>query len=309
MDVVEQSIEEFTYSNIPQSFDDYDIAKTYIYESDIDNLTSDSVALFGNYYYRSVINDNLGNNPEKNVGVSWTKLRVSNKKAMLDYSSLSRSIADGEDLIVEFNRGNITNIALGNFDASLVRIEILDVNGDVLSDFTQEEFFSVNEDVYDYYSYIYSNYRVKTDRNIYFYIPLIGDKVRVTFADSFGGSASCGFLFGGKAIYIGDTMDEISFGFNSFATKEQDQFGTLTIINRSVQELVDFETLIEKGFMLKSKREVKDIYNKVVLFVLDPSKESEFENLLGLGVIENSSLVGEFNSTHSIMSFSVFEAI
>ena len=80
MEVIEQEVLEFTSSNIPQEFDTYDETKTYIYESDINNLTSDSVALFGNYYFRSVIDDNKGNNPLDNIGVSWTKLMVSFQK-------------------------------------------------------------------------------------------------------------------------------------------------------------------------------------------------------------------------------------
>ena len=116
-------------------------------------------------------------------------------------------------------------------------------------------------------------------------------------------------MFGGKAIEVGKTLSKVSFSFNSFAVKEQDDFGSLTIVNRSVQELVDFETMIKKELVFRAKREIKKIYNKVVLFVLDPQENESDENIVGIGVIENSSLVGEFNSTHSIISFSVFEAI
>lgn len=308
--IIKQKIESFTSSTITQTYDDYDSTKTYTLETDENTLTSASVCRFGNYYYRSVIDGNIGNNPAETEGVFWVLLRYSNQMAMINTSSYSKSVVEDTDLVVEFNRYTINSLAIGNFTASSVTIEHLDSSGVVIPEFTQEFTYSVNEEVYDYYDYMYAEYSSIVDRGIYINIPQIGVKLRVTLAKSTEANiASCGFLVGGANIDCGETLDGVSLSFNSFASKEYNEFGDLSLVNRPVQDLVDFETLVRTKEIQKTRKKTKDVYNDVVVFVLDPSETSEFDNLVGLGVIDSADLVGQFNSTHSIMSFSVFESI
>ena len=310
MEALKNKIDKFTYSNISQTYEDYDSEKAYSLIEDTEAQTSDSVCKLGNYYYRSVINDNQGNNPKTHLEQEWIGFRYSNQSAMLDSSSLSKSVVEGDDLIVEFRKGTITNLAIGYFEASSVIIEHLDEAGSVIDGFTKETYYSVNENVIDQWSYMYEPYSAEVDRGLYIPIPPIGITIRVTFKMvTATNRASCGFFSGGEAIIFGDTLSDVNFSFNSFATKELNAFGGLDIVNRDVQELVDFETLIPTNQVVQLKREVKKIYNEIIVFILDPTEDSEYEHLMGLGVIQDATVAGRFSSTKSMMSFSIMESI
>ena len=56
------------------------------------------------------------------------------------------------------------------------------------------------------------------------------------------------------------------------------------------------------------RRELKKIYDEIVLFVIDERDVSEYENLMTLGVIQDASVVLE-NNVESVISFSVIEAL
>jgi len=404
MDYLRQEIIAFQYVNIPATWADYNPATTYTLE-DSTSLTDDSVALYDNYYYRSLVTGNLGFTPTdpKYLGTKWMKWQVSNRYAMIDLSAQSKSIVVGGDLIVEFARGDIETLGIGNFEATDVIIEhynsgngvitgltiatSLDLNSTIIKgacfvddtrvekttdtaklftaskdtyvDITsagayvytevsngasapaitppnqrlsmvetdadnitattdlrtmltvasQSVHYSVNEDVIDYYSYMYSEYSAEVDRGIKLDIQPIGEYIRVTFVKQPDTNrASCGYLIGGQPVDMGETLSTVNFNFNSFALKETDSFGTLNIIKRNVQDLVDFETKIPQTQTVSIKREVKKIYNDIILFIVDPSDNSIHENLLTLGVIENAQVVLTSNSK-SILTWSIYEAI
>ncbi|MEA2091221.1 MAG: hypothetical protein U9O83_02515 [Campylobacterota bacterium] len=308
MEYLAQEILDFTSTNITARWADYNPSTTYTLEEDTSNLTDDSVVLYENYYYRSLVTGNVGFNPIEYLGTKWIKWDVSNRYAMIDLSSQSKSTTTGENLVVVFERNNIETLGLGNFEASQVVIEHLDSDGTTVLE-TQTLYYSVNEDVVDYYTYIYTEYSEDVGRGIKIDIAPTGTYIRVTFVyQANSNQASCGYLVGGQPIDMGCTLTDIDFSFNSFATKEQDEFGTLTIVKRSVQDLVDFETVIENTETQSIKREIKKIYNDIVVFIIDPSDTSIYENLLTLGTVENAGVViSEFTKTH--ITWSVMEAI
>ena len=54
--------------------------------------------------------------------------------------------------------------------------------------------------------------------------------------------------------------------------------------------------------------ELKKIYNEIVLFIVDERGNSDYENLMTLGVIQDASVLLE-NVVESVMTFSVLEAV
>lgn len=406
MKVLPQDIVDFTYINIPATYDDYDDTVTYIKEDDENALTSASVALVDNYYYRSVVNSNLDFNPIEYLNIKWTKWSVSNRFAMIDLQSQTKTTQTGGDLIAEFTRGTIETLGIGNYEASQIIIEHLNGDNGVISGLTiatsgnltstileglayvdnvridfldtpnlftaskdtyvdidntgtlvftevangagepaltlpnerlakvvtdgssipsvtdlrtplnnvigtagQTIPVSVNEEVIDYWSYIYAEYSIEVDRGTVINIDPIGDYIRVTFiADVTNNNAACGFLIGGQTIDMGETLSHVGYNFNSYATKETDKFGTLEVDKGAVQDLVDFETIINRDSAQTRLRQVKKFYNIIVLFIVDPEENSVFENLLTLGVVENASLLISDN-TANIITWQVFESI
>jgi len=305
---IKQEISNFITSNLTQEYNDYDSTTTYIYEN-IDTPSNDSVVRLGGYYWRSLIDSNIGNNPLKTENIKWIKWKPSNAYAMLDQKSLTKSVNIDSDIVVEFIRGKIDSLGFGYLETASIIIEHYDESDNLLPEFTQTIDFSVNETVYDLWSYIYDEYTEELDRGIYVPISLAGYKIKVTIKElANANQSSCGFLIGGEAIKMGETLDEVSFSFNSFSTATPDAFGNLDIIKRSVQDLVDFNTIINKGESPLVRRQIKKIYDEIVLFVIDESNDSIFENMLTLGKINNASTVAKV-SNKNIIGWSIFESI
>jgi len=307
MKYLSQEILDFTSNNITDDFSVWDSTKTYILETDDTNLTDDSVVRYGHYYYRSLVNDNLNFNPVDYENIKWVKWGVSNRYAMIDLASGTKSVLN-DNIVIEFERNLIDTLTLGYFKASKIVVEHLE-NGTVLSDYTQTFTYSANDTVLDYWDYFYDVYSVSVDRALKVDIPYIGDTIKITlYTETTTNEAYIGYLVGGHSVDMGDTLYGVNFSFNSFAIKETDDFGTLNIIKRNVQDLVDFETIIDTGTLPELKREVKKIYNDIVVFIVDDSDNDVLENLLTLGVIENASIVLN-DPVKSVMTWSIIESI
>lgn len=113
-------------SNISEPWADWSPTATYNIEDESNGLTNTSVARVGNYFYRTIANNNVGNPPEDNLDTLWVKWSVSNRYAMLDLRSTTKSqTADGEHLVVEFTKGLLDTMALGYYTAELLRLDYL----------------------------------------------------------------------------------------------------------------------------------------------------------------------------------------
>lgn len=305
---IKQEVETWLSSNITQDYLDYNPATTYIYE-DIASPSNNSVVRYKGYYWRSLIDSNTGNDPESTEDKYWVKWTVANTYAMLDQKSLTRTVNENDDIVVEFTRNQIDSLGLGYLETSAITIEHYTEAGVLIPEATQTILFSVNDTVYDLWSYIYDEYTTKIDRGIYIKVPPIGFKIKVTISkNTTSSNSACGFLVAGEGVNMGDTLNEVGFSYNSFSYSETDTFGNLDIIRRNVQDLVDFETVIEKGENPNARRKIKSIYDEVVLFVIDPSDDTVFEHMLTLGKVQDASTVGSV-STKNIISWSVMESI
>lgn len=308
MQYVKQEITTFTSTNLTDIYADWNPATTYILETDNENLTNASVVRYGAYYYRSVTNGNLNFNPSQYENIKWVKLGISNKFGLIDLSSQSKSIVEGGNLTVTFPQNKIRTLGLGNYEADTIMIEVLGSDGTTVL-WTYSTDSSINDNVTDYYTYIYEDYNYTVDRAIKLDIGVDGSFIRVTLNKSIEATrTACGFLVGGVAINMGNTLMGIKFNFNSFAEKNLDELGTLTITKRAVQDLIDFETTVEAGRLSDIRREIKKVYNDIVMFILDENDVGNYENLLTLGVIQDSSVLLE-NHVEAIVSFSIMEAI
>ena len=307
MQYIKQELLEFTSTNLTDTYPEWSSTTTYIVEPDT-ALTSASVARYGAYYYRSVTNSNLNFNPNTYSDIKWVKYAVSNKYAMLDMSSNSKSIMEGGDLTVTFLQNQSSVIGIGNYEADYITIEILAPNG-VTVLWTYETPSNINANVYDYYEYIYAPYTIDQDFTTKVNLPLQGRFVRLTFHKLLiTDRAACGYLIVGNPVDIGKSLMGVKFGYNSLTTKEISSFGSLDIKKGFIQDIVDFETVISSTYLPRMRRELKKIYDEIVLFIIDERDVSEYENLMTLGVIQDASVILE-NDVESIISFSILEAL
>lgn len=304
---IKQELTEFTSTNLTDTYSDWSPTITYIVEPD-NALTSASIARFGAYYYRSVTSTNLNFNPETYSNIKWVKHAVSNKYAMLDMSSNSKSVVVGGDLTVTFLQNQSSILGIGNYEADYITIEILAPDGVTIL-WTYDTPSNINANVYDYYDYIYEPYNLDQDFTTKVKLPLQGRYVRMTFHRlPLTDNSACGYLIVGNPVYIGMSLMGVKFGYNSLTTKEISSFGNLDIKKSFIQDIVDFETVIASTYLPRMRRELKKIYDEIVLFVIDERDVSEYENLMTLGVIQDASVVLE-NNVESVISFSLVEAL
>lgn len=304
---IKQELTEFTSTNLTDTYSDWSPTITYIVEPD-NALTSASIARFGAYYYRSVTSTNLNFNPETYSNIKWVKHSVSNKYAMLDMSSNSKSVVVGGDLTVTFLQNQSSILGIGNYEADYITIEILAPDGVTIL-WTYDTPSNINANVYDYYDYIYEPYTLDQDFTTKVNLPIQGRYVRLTFHKlSITNRSACGYLIVGNPVDIGKSLMGVKFGYNSLTTKEISSFGNLDIKKGFIQDIVDFETVIASTYLPRMRRELKKIYDEIVLFIIDERDVSEYENLMTLGVIQDASVVLE-NNVESVISFSVVEAL
>lgn len=304
---IKQELTEFTSTNLTDSYPDWSPTTTYIVEPD-NALTSASVVRYGSYYYRSVTSTNLNFNPETYSNIKWVKHSVSNKYAMLDMSSNSKSIVAGGDLTVTFLQNQSSILGIGNYEADYITVDILAPDGTTIL-WTYNTPSNINANVYDYYDYIYEPYNLDQEFTTKINLPIQGRYVRLTFHKLLVTNRSaCGYLIVGNPVYIGMSLMGVKFGYNSLTTKEISSFGNLDIKKSFIQDIVDFETVIASTYLPRMRRELKKIYDEIVLFVIDERDVSEYENLMTLGVIQDASVVLE-NNVESVISFSLVEAL
>jgi len=303
---IRQQITGFTASNVTESYNDWLSTTAYVYESG--TPTNASVARYDTWYYRSLVDANTNQSPVDFENVKWVKWQISNKMAMLDLSAKSKTIKTGGDLTVTFKQNRMDTLVVGNYEAMYITIEILDTDGTTVLWSTSTE-DTLNIDVVDYYTYIYTDYGYEADRAVKIDLPMWGEYLRVTFVKSTEATlTSCGYLVGGNKIAMGQTLYGVGLGFNSFAVKEFDDFGNLKIIKRAVQDIVDFETVIPNEEIPAMRRGIKSVYDDIVCFVVDETDNSKYEGLITLGTIQDANIVIS-NPTVTTVSWSIIEAV
>ena len=307
MQYVRQQLTEFITSNLTDIYNDWNPSTTYTVQAD-NALTSASVVRYGAYYYRSVTTGNLNFNPLEYENIKWVKYAVSNKYAMLDMSSGSKSEKIGGNIVVTFLQNQAEVIGVGNYEADNILVEILASNGTtVVWSYTTPSV--INANVIDYYSYIYEPYQLNQDFTTKINLPISGTYIRMTFnALTLTGNSSCGYLIVGKPINMGKSLMGVKFGYSSFTTKELSSFGNLEIKKGAIQDIVDFETVISSSYLPYIRKELKKIYDDILLFIVDERDDSNYENLMTLGVIQDASVLLE-NHVESMMTFSIIEAV
>jgi len=271
---VQQLIDEFTLTNATNPTAAYDEATTY--------GIGDEVRV-NSTIYKSTLDDNLGNNPLNNLDGYWLEWGVANDYAMLDLEedTITEFTADG---IVEFLRSGIDTIGIGNFKASTITIDYLDDLDVIIPGETETYTFTSHGNVWDIWSYIYGGFTDITTETVFAPIKRIGNKIRVTFAKS-GNATYCGYMIAGISQDMGKTLDNVVFPFRKIGTQ--------------VVSEASFNTIVNKGDLMRKSKEAKLLVNEAMMFVVDTSENTSHNNIIILGKItkcESSAQQQEDNS-------------
>lgn len=259
---IKQAIDNFTDSNIVSTVSEYSPTTNY--------LLGDMVRV-GSYHYKSLYGTvalpNVGKDPLSNLGTAWFEYEVSNQYAMLDMYSETRTYWE-EDGIVEFLRGNKDTLIIGNFTASLVTIEYLN-DLDVVID-TLIYSYSVNRGRRSSWTYYITPFYESNNYVIYLPILRKGVKIRVTFSKN-GNPTNCGYLQAGRAVFMGKTLEDVSF--------QNKKIG-----NRNAR-VADFQTTLDKVSLMGKSDTASLLIDVPMAFIIDESENSSHQNMVILGKI------------------------
>lgn len=304
---VKNLITSFTDSNLTEIYDEWDETTTYILETG--TPTSSSIARDGAWYYRSVTNGNINFRPSEYDGSKWVKYAIANSHAMLDFKAQSLSYLNGGDMFVEFDIPWMADaIGMGYYECDTVLIELLDGSDTVV--WTYETDSTYSENVYDWYTWTFATREQELGRSLAVRIPaFIGVKCRITWKSSaYQTRTACGFLSCGISEDMGKTGSTVKFKPTSYTIRTVDQFGSISFVKRAVSTPVDFTTSIDRVVFMRRQRKIKANIDDIMMFVIDDSESSEFENIVILGVMTDPvPILDEFDK--SVISWSIFEAI
>jgi len=305
---IKQQIDSIDDTDTADLFDDWDIATPYIVEEDLDTLTNASTCRYGAYYYVA-ITPSEGKQPDLYVDTYWMKWKISNKWACLDLNSLSKSETIGGSLYYTFLQNRtLIDFAIGNFTAETLLFEVLDTSDTVVYSYETDKVSIRN--ISNWYNWTYRELDYTVDRTIYIKSPIVGNKVRITFKDSLAVTdTSVGYIFGGLGVDMGKTINKIPFGFNSYSSVTTDDFGSMKIVERAKQDIVDFQTTVKNDKFISKRRQIKADFDKVVAFILDNSDNSIYENLVVLGKMQNVTPILETHDELQVLGWSVVEVV
>jgi len=291
---IKQDIQSYTSPNIAQEYATWLVGSTY---------AIGDIVMYGNYFWKNSFTSNIGNIPSEESPY-WVKWGVSNYYSLIDTQSTTQTVVS-TNLICTFDIGYIDTLAIGYYTAQSIIIENLS-GATVLA--TQTIYQSFNEEVFDYYDYIYAPYSTSTDKAKYFDIPRIGTQLRVSFIKGTFTEVRCGFMVGGAAVDMGRTVDNVKIGWHSYSERTTDKFGIMSITKRAAQDLVDFETIIPSINLMPLRRKAKVYRDEVVAFIVDDTADSIYENIVTLGVMQDMTPIAS-NYDLSVLSWSILESI
>lgn len=304
---VKNLITDFTASNLTETYPEWSSLTTYTFQ--VTSPTSSSIARDGAWYYRSATNGNLNFRPTEYEDTKWVKYAPANSHAMLDFQAQSLSYLDGGDMTVTFDLPWMADaIGMGYYECDTVLIELLDSSSTVVWTYETESTYS--ENVYDWYTWTFATREQELGRSLAVRIPaFIGVKCRITWQSSaYQTRTACGFLSCGIAQEMGKTKDTVKFKPTSYSVRNVDSFGSISIVKRAVSTPVDFQTVIERTLFMRKQRAIKKDIDEIMMFVIDDRDNSEFENIVILGVMQEPvPILDEYDK--SIISWSIFEAI
>ena len=302
--ICSQELTEYTSININTRHPNY---------ADITSYDFGEVVFYAHYYWKSIIDANIGNEPLED-SVFWLKWDISNRYAQVDLRANTKTVWDSttalnpadDALITVFPYAGFDTIAFGNIVGTYVTVNIKNNAGDTIWTTTKSAYYRGN---IGWYSYFFSPYsRGGGMPHTYFQIPKLVDatEVEVTIISA-NGVASVGYMVAGKADFAGYSQYGLTRSIADNSLVEIDNWGITTvkkrIASRSMDVTVEFPA---KQIIQKEKIAIKH-QGEIVLFIADENSD-EYEHLLLLGYIESFN-VPLPNSVICMASYSVKEMI
>jgi len=306
MVIVDQSINEYISVNVTTEWLDYNAVTVYNFGD---------VIFYGHYYYKSVVDANVGLAPDLNPR-EWLLWEISNRYAQIDLRATTQTTwnattaTDPADdaLITDIVNKSYDILAMGNVQGKTIRVQAWDSVGGLIFDTTRGLYNRPNTN--NWYNYYFGEFKDDgySENFIFTLPPSGGGHILITVEANEGGIASVGYMVGGYSQYVGDSLFGLSVGLESNSQIEKDDFGITTITRRTSNALMDIDVIFSSRLQPEMQRVARSVLDKIVLFVGDEDTQSPYENLLILGYIDDYNAILS-NSVKTTASYSIKEVI
>lgn len=195
-------------------------------------------------YESLMVTSNTGNDPTTDNGTKWLDVAPTNAWAMFDQFSETQTEAEDELSLTLTPPGIVDAIALLNLAAADVTITVTDdVEGEVYNE--TFDLISTSNVGADFFAWFFEPILRRTDLHVEG-LPVYADAtidLTFTYPDS---TVKVGNLVAGRQRELGTTVYGAGFGIIDYSRKEADDFGNVTIVQRSYRKTGTFEVMVER---------------------------------------------------------------
>lgn len=241
---------------------------------------------FENFVYKSTHENNTGNIPTETLNRDWVEWEPANDYAMIDYFRETATLfPDDEDGVVVFDRLGADAMLITDTNSEQIVVEYLDDLNNVIDPADTETYTrSVYMTKYDIWTYIFGKFIFDETQVLYTPIKMIGTRVRVTFKRD-GFSNSVGTFFAGERIDFGATLDSVPLSNTKYGKKLARQ--------------ASFTTTMDRDLLMYNLNQADVNSDEVMGFVIDPSENSRYNNLVIIGkLIDHSGTARNSSKNH-----------
>lgn len=295
MEFVPQTITSYTSPQLTPEYPSWSKSTSYIVGNKV---------IYGNYIWICSFDGSLNFEPKEN-SPHWTKWGASNYWSLIDTRSQTLTVVNS-DFVVEFDKIGIETLVIGYFKGTSILVEVLDTLGNVV--FTETFSNPRREGLPSYLAWIHAKFIDYSSRSKVFYLPLFGNKIRVTFSKGSYSNVQVGFMVGGRSTQMGKTKEGVKLGRTSYTIKNTDEFGITTITSRAKRKYHDFETSVSSDIAMNTLRIIENYEDVVMAFIIDNNPNSVYENIVTLGVYESVEPLAT-NNDKTVLSWTVIEMI
>lgn len=218
---------------------------TYADWSAVTTYNTGQRVTYGNYYWESLIDGNIGQNPESTT-LKWVQVSSSNKWAMFDTRVASETSFEGNlTLSIQPNQ-RFTSFVLFNVTANAIRVEILDKPGGVV---IKSETRSLNNSlVSNWYNYFFEEFDLGSEAFFTNLTPLKRAVIKITLIKSASATHTrVGAFLVGQLFEVGGTQQGASYGIRDYSIKETDEFGVTNFVERNFSKRMNTTVFVENG--------------------------------------------------------------
>lgn len=199
---------------------------------------------YGNYYWESLVDGNIGHNPESTT-LKWVLVSSSNKWAMFDTRVASETSYNGNLTVSIQPNQRFSSFALFNVTAKSVTVQVLDKPGGVVV-YTSTKSMS-NSQVSNWYNYFFEEFDLGGEVFFTKIPPYKQAVINITFNQSGTSPTKIGAFVVGQLFDIGLTRTGGNYGIRDYSIKDTDEFGVTTFVERNYSKRMSLVLFVENG--------------------------------------------------------------